>query len=107
MRFALFSLILLAVFFLITCSNPLSSSTFECRGSVEICDNMFSCAEVTTFHGTGVGETEDAAEQKMVEDICRKMDAAGLLTRSTRKIIQCYNEILLSSKGYSLDCKKR
>ena len=64
-----------AMLLFITCSNPLSSPSWQCKTTIYVCDNIFSCNNVTTFSATGTGDTRAAASSDAIGKICDQMDA--------------------------------
>ena len=86
----------------ITCSSPVSSPAWECKTTLYVCDNIFSCNNVTTFSATGTGGTEFDAGVDAVRKICDQMSPGFL---AAHNVTLC-GTLFLTSEA-SEDCKKR
>lgn len=93
---------ILAMCLFITCSNPISSPTWECKTTLYVCDNIFSCNNVTTFSATGIGDTELDAGAESIRKICDQMSPEFL---ADHNVTLCGT--LFLTEEASQDCNKR
>ena len=93
---------ILAMCLFITCSNPISSPTWECKTTLYVCDNIFSCNNVTTFSATSIGGTESDAGVDSIRKICDQISPEFL---ADHNVTRC--ETLFLVDKASQDCNKR
>ena len=99
------AIIILAMCFCITCSNPLSpdGDKWECSYTLYGCDNIFSCAEVTIYSATARGPSQDEANYQAFEELCDQMNADGFLDGMSSS--RCLSALFLYD--FENDCTQR